>query len=81
MLEFKSRELKLTFNDKIYMLNYPTVDDIREYNKKLNKEDAVETDVVIEMLSLLGLPKNVSGKMEIPFIEEIITELTARKKK
>ena len=79
-LIFKSRELKITFNEKIYMIRYPSVSDIRDYNKKLNAKSAVELHVVAGMLETLGLPTKIVDQMEVPFIEAIVTELTARKK-
>ena len=80
-LKFVSRELKLTFNEKIYMVRYPLVGDIRGYNEELNAEGAIELDVVAKMLNKLGLPLDVIEKMEIAFIEAVVEELTKRKKK
>ena len=79
-LTFVSRELELTFNEKLYKLRYPSVSDIKGYRDNLHAEGAVELDVITDMLSTLGLPKAVVEKMEIPFIEEIVKELTAAKK-
>ena len=80
-LKFNSRELKLIFNEKMYMVRYPVVGDIRGYTEELNAEGAIELDVVSKMLSKLGLPMEVIEKMEMEFIEAIIEELTKRKKK
>lgn len=80
-LNFVSRELEITFDGTVYKLRYPLVKDIRKYNKDLEAKDAVEFDVVTEMLFNLGLSKAVIEKMEMPFIEAIIEELVAKKKK
>jgi hypothetical protein len=79
-LKFVSRELKITFNEKVYMLRYPTVQDLRAYSIELNAENAVELDVIAGMLNKLGLPKKVVESMEVPFIEAMVEKLTARKK-
>lgn len=79
-LSFTSRELEIVFNEKIYKLRYPTVEDIRGYNKRLNAKDAIELHVVADMLTRLGMPKTTVDKMELPFIEAIVEELTSRKK-
>tara|TARA_R110002126_G_scaffold14631_1_gene61110 strand:- start:565 stop:813 length:249 start_codon:yes stop_codon:yes gene_type:complete len=79
-LKFVSRELKITFNEKVYMIRYPSVGDIRDYNKKLSAKNAIELHVVAGMLETLGLPTKIVDQMEVPFIEAIVEELTARKK-
>ena len=79
-LNFVSRELNITLNEKAYKIRYPSVGDIRVYNKELHAKGAVELEVVAKMLHTLGMPVKVVETMELPFIEAVVEELTSRKK-
>ena len=80
MLEFKSRELKLKFNDKEYTVKYPSVDDIIRYTAELEKKGAKEVEVIKSLLDNLGLPLKVGGSMEIGNLKTIVEELLKPKK-
>lgn len=79
MLEFKRKELKFKLDDVVYNLRFPSVDQTRNYAKDYAK--AKDTfDCVMEFLSKLGLPKKISGGMEMDHLNQIIGALTAEKK-
>ena len=80
MLEFKSRELKLKFNDKEYTVKYPTVSDVVDFTEELEKKEVKEVTVIMTLLDKLGLPKKVSGLMEIGQLNALVTELLKEKK-
>lgn len=80
MLEFKSRELKLKFNDKEYTVKYPTVNDVVDFTEELEKKEVKEVTVIMTLLDKLGLPKKVSGLMEIGQLNALVTELLKEKK-
>lgn len=80
MLELNSRVLPVKFNDKQYQLTYPTVDDILDYTEKLEVKGTKEVTVIKELLEKLGMPKNISGSMEIGHLKLIVEELVKPKK-
>lgn len=80
MLEFKSEKLQLKFNDKIYELDYPTVETMRGYDIELEKNEKSEMELVITLLDTLGLKKNVTDKMTMEMLNKIVTELVKTKK-
>jgi len=82
MLEFKRRELALKVYGEEYKILFPTVSQVQNYAKELNKrgeEDAGE--LLLEFLDKLGLPKEVSGEMESDHLQQVVNALMPAKKK
>lgn len=80
MLEFKSEKMSIKFNDKIYTLDYPTVDTMRGYDADLEEEKTNEMELVVNLLDTLGLKRSVTDKMTMSMLNSIIGELVKTKK-
>jgi hypothetical protein len=78
MLELKKRELQFKLDDQVYKLKFPSVSQVREYAKKFEKEED-SLKCIIDFLSKLGLPKEVTEDMEVNHLETIMTEITKGK--
>ena len=80
MLEFSTKKLQIKFNETLYEIGYPTVADLKDYTEKLDEKKETEIQLVLDLLDNLGLPKKVSGKMEMDHLNVIIEELIQTKK-
>lgn len=79
MLEFKRKVLEFTLDEVKYSLNFPSVNQQRDYAK--DYAEAKDTfECVMDFLATLGLPKNISGGMELSHLNQIIEALTEEKK-
>lgn len=79
MLEFKTRELEIKFNDELHRIKFPTVKQVQDYNDNFEKEKN-QVKVICDFIIGLGLKKEVCDKLEMPHLEAILKELTDTKK-
>ena len=77
MLEIKSSTVDIKFNDKIYHLRKPYVDEV-QLMSEADEKDSVKAIKV--MLVTVGLPEDVCKKLEIPHMKALVKELTEEKK-
>jgi len=79
-MNFEKRNLKVKIFGNEYLLNFPTVKQVRELSKlQETNKDGIETTV--NFLSELGLPSEVCWEMEVDQLMELSTMLMGSKKK
>ena len=81
MIEFVKRELRIKLDGQEYTLVYPSNRKLQEHSIAVKglEEDKV-LDALVNFLDKLGLPKDIAWEMEPYMLEEILTELTSKKK-
>ena len=78
-MELKKRVLNLRFNGGEYIVNFPTVKQLKDECKI--KGDETGLDMTVRFLGLLGLPSEVVDEMEPSHLEEVLAHLTDQKKR
>ena len=79
-MDFKKRVLKFKFEGADYSVPYPSNKKLHEFQKKQSKtkeEDSLE--LLIEFLSGLGLPSDVSWEMEPSHLTQILENFSQKK--
>ena len=83
-MEFNKRKLKLLIDGQGYEITYPSVDQLMEHQVDHDKAkgSAGQSLVAVKkFLSELGLPKNISGGLEVSALTKIINEVSGVEKK
>lgn len=81
-MEFKRRSLQLKIYGEAHNLSFPTVKQTREYADQLKGSDEEKaTELLLDFLSKLGLPKDISDGMETEHLQELCEALMPSKKK
>lgn len=78
MLELKTKQLDVKFEDKIYKLRYPTVKELKKFSDKEKQADSLQA--VTDLFVKVGLPENIVDKLEADHVEALAKELTTKKK-
>jgi hypothetical protein len=82
MLDFKKTTLKFKFQGEPYEINYPSVKQFDDYQKKASKAKESEyIELLIDFLSKLGLSKEVAYELEVDHLSALVEELAPNKKK
>jgi len=82
MLELKTTQLKVKFNEKVYEMRHPSISELRTYEGKLKDtvdEKKDELDCIFAFLETLGLPKTVSSVMEVDHLRQIQESFITKK--
>lgn len=80
-LEFKKRVLEIDLYGEPVSIDFPTVGQYRKYQTKLLKENASETDVMIEILKELGMTQEQIDGLEPSHLKQVIDSLMGSEKK
>lgn len=78
-MEFKRSELKVTIYGQEVTIAYPTLRQLKEFNKKANKKGADDLEETISFLAVLGLPKHIAEELEPEHFTKIMETVTAKK--
>lgn len=78
MLELNSRTIDIAYDGKLYKLSYPKKKHIVFMQKGLEeaKLPHEKTEIMCEVLAMLGMPEEVIEELEIAHIEQIFAKLT-----
>ena len=79
MLEFKSKMLEFKFNGDKHSICYPSVMQLRNFSENYDKEDD-KIGMIYNLVTELGMDKDVCNQLEIGMLEQILAELTVSKK-
>ncbi len=80
-MEFKAkrRKLKVTIDESVFEVKFPTLGELSEYRSKV--KDSVENEEhLADFISSLGLPKDAQKTLEPSDLSEIVGLLTDQKK-
>ena len=80
MLELKKKELQIKFGEKVEKMNFPSVRDVREMNKKIEQKQGSELDILVGFLTRLGMTEETANDLEMDHVNTIVKELTSSKK-
>ena len=79
MLEFKSKKLEFKFNDVKHSISFPSVMQLRSFSENYEKEED-KIGMIYNLVTELGMDKDICNQLEIGMLEQILTELTVSKK-
>ena len=79
MKEFKREPYRVKVDDTIYELKRPSVKSFKDFSDKAGDQKDQLTPVV-DFLSKLGLSKDVAWEMEPEWLNQILEDLTGKKK-
>lgn len=71
----EKRKLDVKFEGKIYELTYPSVQMGLEYDEKYKKQEKSDTEIMIEFVEELGLPREVAIQLEDFQFVKLVQEL------
>ncbi len=83
-MEFNKRFLSVKIDGVGYKISYPSVDQLvvhEENISKSSKDTAKVLTCLKDFLDTLGLPKKVSGGLEVSSLKTIIEEVSGGEKK
>jgi hypothetical protein len=82
MLEFNSDKLDVKVNGKVYQVDFPSFEQGIKYAQQVKDvEEEAAPMKLIDFLDDLGLPKEISMKMQSNHIEQLVAALLPSKKK
>ena len=79
-LKFKRRVIEINLYGKEKVVKYPTVEQWNSYYKEVVKEDADNFKAMSDFLCNLGLDTSDVASMEQEHLDELVRELTTKKK-
>lgn len=82
-MEFKAkrRKLKVTIEDVVYEVKFPTLGELNDYRKQLKLTAIDEQESLLaSLLASLGLPQSAQDCLEPSDLKEIVDLLTDQKK-
>lgn len=81
-MDFKKRKLSFTLDGEKYSLDYPSMGNVRDYQKKLKKgKEGEELDILVSFFEELGLAEGVGWELESSHLTQLSEELLGTKKK
>lgn len=78
-MKIVKKELALDVYGKEYKLNFPTMKQLNEFQKKSEGKDVQEIEMMFDFLDSLGLPKEVSENLYPDDISNIMEALVPKK--
>lgn len=84
MLELVRSTIEVKLDGKVYTLRMPTYKEGILYKsevKKISEDDILSSNLLIDYLSKLGLPKEVCESLEIEHLEKVLEFILGAKKK
>lgn len=79
IMKIVKKELALDVYGKEYKLNFPTMKQLNEFQKKSEGKDVQEIEMMFDFLDSLGLPKEVSENLYPDDISNIMEALVPKK--
>lgn len=80
-LEFKKRTLEIDVYGEAVCLNFPTVGQYRKYQARMAEGKETESELMIELVTELGMSENLLNELEPSHLKDVIDLLVGAEKK